>query len=298
MKRFSKICLILAAILFVIGLIVGGVGFAMGAMSDLLSYRTPAALTMETLDVDHVKALELNLVSEQVEILPSEDDMIHIEYTVCDEVHYTDTIEQNANTGENTLVFTAEPQKTFGFDFFGFEEYPIQVFLPHSVDLTVYTVSGNMLLSSTNLMGCDLSSTSGDIVLDSVSADRVQCSTTSGNVTLRHVASLAYSTPGDVQLGTVSGEMEIADSRINGSLLVEGTSGDVDVERTTIQGAIDISTVSGEVEMELSDDLAQTMPNVKTVSGEINVDPFKNYGDQNFDISTTSGDVTIRNLSR
>lgn len=83
MKRFTKLCLILAAVLTICGLGAAAAGYAGGAIRDIRSSASLPAGEAETIDVsaENLGRVEFRLTSEYVTIFPSQDGNLHVEYT-------------------------------------------------------------------------------------------------------------------------------------------------------------------------------------------------------------------------
>lgn len=271
MKRFTKICLILAAVMVICGIAVCGAGYVGGAVRDLRSPIQSESGNLETIDLsgDQIQKAQFTLRFEDISILPSKDGDLHVEYTPLKNYEYEYDLEEAKKSG----IFTFRSMGSdHGFRLFSMnftflsdhDDTTIRVYLPKNMYLDASTASGDIVLDQTELTGVGLSTTSGDITVDGL-------------------------TSGETHVSTTSGEVELTGC-LFASLSVSSTSGDMEVQRCTVSGGADFSTTSGEVELE-DTSIQGAQAGFGSVSGDISLSRSEIYGCGQF--NTTSGEVSL-----
>lgn len=302
MKKFTKILVILGAVLCLCGGVVTAAGYIGGGFQELtgkVSSSMPAVQSSKaqenlTFSTDEIGRLEFRLNSENIAFRSSDDGQIHIRYRTRDDVTYTAYQEQNAaSDGLSTLVFTRKDTSTSTQLFhFGMElddgSADIQVALPKGLSVDILTASGDMAFSGVTIAELSISTVSGEVDLTNVQTDALTIGTTSGDVDLEHAT-----VSGETNLETTSGELDLEDCTLNGPLSVSSVSGDLEGQ-AIISGNITFGTTSGDVGLDLSGSPAHSAGDISTTSGEMNLQGLQAQADYVIDVSTVSGDVTIR----
>ena len=291
MKRFTKLCLILGAVLLACGLVVSAAGYVGGAVRDIknqrISNRTPT--TMETLDVPagKLELLDISLSSEDVNFYPSKDGDLHIEYPIRENVtyEYRDTGKTyqfySSNSGRGWHWFRLE------FGFWNREDI-VNVYLPEGMGVELSTTSGDVLAQNLGAGQIDISTISGEIELQNLTAGDFGANSTSGSITLGD-GTIA----GNACFSSTSGEIEVTNTNISGTISCNTTSGEIDLSSVTVasqeKDAAGLSSISGDIS--LATVTIQGGLDLSTTSGEIDLEPATVYGD--IDAESTSGDVTL-----
>lgn len=290
MKRFAKVCLILAAVFLVCGAAVAAVGYGTGARADLTQPRRVGPGSEETLQIPDVNALSLDLTAEDVLLLPSDSGDLTIEYIPQEGKKYQYGVEKTADGGSAyCFTSTTENSHLFSFRFDPWlDSSPVTVYLPQGLDLTINTISGSIQGQAIAAGTVALSATSGSFQLSDSAAASLTTSSSSGSVTLRGV-----DVSGDLALETTSGDMELSNVTVSGALRCGATSGSIDLEHVTVEAqganAVKLSASSGDVELENA--VIRGGLTVCTTSGEIELSESAVYGA--IDMNSTSGDVSV-----
>ena len=303
MKKFTRFCLILGAILCIVGGSAMAAGYAGGALPEVtgrsssavqqIASRTGAQTVGQasiTLDPKEYTYLDFQLSGEDLAIRPSQDDQIHIRYQDQKHVRYHTRTEAPADgSSGSTFVFSRmELDNRFHLGFTFASEDQIQVSVPQGMGISVSTVSGDVELSSIDLKSLDLTTSSGEIDLSNVTVS------------------------GDLLLSSISGDMELESTAVSGGTHLETTSGELDLERcelaaaafytvsgdltgsAKIDGDIILDTTSGDVNLDLRGSAAHRQGSVDTVSGDMDLVGLAPSGSYPIDVSTVSGDVHIQ----
>lgn len=289
MKRFTKFCLIFGVILLICGLGVSAAGYLGGAVRDIRAPRTTTG--RKTLDVPAGKlsCLDISLTSEDVNFYPSQDNDLHIEYPVQEDVTY--------EYGENGSTYTFYSSNSgrgwhwfrLEFSFFREDDSMVNVYLPKNWDVQLSTTSGDVLAETLTAGTFDLSTISGEIFLQTLTAKSLDTNSTSGSIILN-----TGKIDGDVHCSSTSGEIEITNTDMAGLLACNTTSGEIDLSSVTVAypktDAADLSSISGDID--LVNVTIQGGLRLSTTSGEIDLEPATVYGD--IGAESTSGDVSLR----
>lgn len=303
MKKATKIALITAAVLIVLGLILAALVFA--SSDPFSAYQNAGS---GTIDIEHkdqqiteaFDSIEITDVPCDVQILPSTDGKCSVSYT--DSRLFTHEI----RVKDGTLTIQYKDISTWMDNLFTIYtgELYVNVYLPENAyeELDIQTTSGNVRVAEDfTFEQAELSSTSGDITFLGGTTDELELSTTSGSVEVSgadHQRLDASSTSGQVTLSgltaqklsasSVSGDVRLENVTVLDHTDLETTSGDIILDRLE-SGTLSASAVSGSISG------TTTSPkdfDADTVSGNIRLpDPDATAG--RWDLSTTSGSIHI-----
>jgi hypothetical protein len=274
MKRSTRVYLILAAVLLVLGIVLVTVGCVLGAVGDIRDGNNDdAQQTSFSLAPESIQAIQLELASDDIIILPSNDNIMHVSYP--SEGNYAHTTEADTVTGQNTLVFYQLPDEGSFLSHFSFN-------FSRNVD----TVTVELPEGYSGSITCSV--TSGNISATGVSLGQVEISVSSGDVELTDCM-----ISGSATLSSISGDLELEDCVLSDTLDLSSTSGDIDLESTAVSGDLTAGSISGDISLLLSGSPKHRFGVNTTVSGNI----FVSGGDANSPTSisttTTSGDIYI-----
>ena len=300
MKKFTKIFVILGAVLCLCGSAVAAAGYLGGGFRELYDKASPRITAVSspqnqenlTFSPDEIDRLEFRLSSEDIAFRPSEDGQIHIRYSKRDGVTYKAYTEQSIDSDAgNTLVFTrtttSGSTQLFYFGFRYESDTPdVQVALPKGLSLDLLTTSGDVELSGISVADLSVATVSGEVDLTQVQADSLTIGTTSGDMDLEQTA-----VAGETVLTTTSGDTELEDCTLNRADFTS-VSGDLS-GHAVISGDVTIGTTSGDIELDLSGSPDHAAGEISTTSGELNLQGLQRKSEYFVNISTVSGDVTI-----
>ena len=315
MKKFTKIFVILGAVLCLCGSAVAAAGYLGGGFWELYDKTSPRITAMSapqnqedlttavpssqgqenlTFSPDEIDRLEFQLSSEDIVFRPSDDGQIHIRYFKRDDVTYTAYTEQSVNSDAgNTLIFTRNDasgsSQLFYFGFRYESDTPdVQVALPNGLSVDIITASGDVELSGISAADLSISTVSGEVELSQVQAASLTIGTTSGDMDLEQTT-----VSGETGLKTTSGDMELEDCSLNRAAVFSSVSGDLS-GHALISGDVTIGTTSGDIELDLSGSPAHAAGEISTTSGELNLQGLQPKSDYSVSISTVSGDITLQ----
>jgi DUF4097 and DUF4098 domain-containing protein YvlB len=314
MKRSTRVYLILAAVLLVLGLVLGAVGYILGAVDDIRAgANADAQQTSFSRSPDSVQEIQLELSSDDIIILPSKDNNLHISYP--SDGNYAYDTETDTVTGQNTLVFYQLPDEGSFLSHFSFNftknTGAITLALPegYSGSITCAVTSGHISAEGISLGQVQISTSSGDVELtdcrvsgsmdlNSVSGElrlsetqvsgALTCETTSGDVELENLQ-----LHGVTVLETVSGELELEDCAVSDTLSLSSTSGEIDLGDTAVLGDLTADSISGDISLLLSGSPKHRFVDISTVSGDISTFGGDPNGQSSISASSTSGDIYI-----
>jgi DUF4097 and DUF4098 domain-containing protein YvlB len=294
MKRSTRVYLILAAVLLVLGLVLGAVGYVLGAVDDIRAgTNADAQQTAFSRSPDSLQEIQLELSSDDIIILPSKDDNLHISYP--SDGNYAYDTEADTVTGQNTLVFYQLPDQGAFLSHFSFHFLQntgtITIQLPegYSGNITCSVTSGHISAEGVSLGKVQFSTSSGDVELtDCRVSGSLTCETTSGDVELENLQ-----LHGATVLETVSGEIELEDCDLPDTLSLSSTSGEIDLDSTAVSGDLTADSISGDISLLLSGSPKHRFADISTVSGDISTFGGDPNGQSSISASTTSGDIYI-----
>jgi DUF4097 and DUF4098 domain-containing protein YvlB len=294
MKRSTRVYLILAAVLLILGLVLGAVGCVLGAVDDIRAgANANAQQTSFSRSPDSIQEIQLELTSDDIIILPSKDSNLHISYP--SRGNYAYDTETDTVTGQNTLVFYQLPDEGSFLSHFSFN------FSQKAGTITLELPEGY-----TGNITCSV--TSGNISAEGVSLGQVQFSTSSGDVELTDCwvsgTLTCETTSGELELEnlqlhgatvleTVSGEIELKDCDLSDTLSLSSTSGEIDLASTAVSGNLTADSISGDISLLLSGSPKHRFEDISTVSGDISTSGGNPSSQRSISASTTSGDIYI-----
>ena len=297
MLKSTKIILITAGVLVGLGLILGGIAMGIsriryGGVANMYnSANESAEYARQSMEIkEHIENLEVSQVSSDINILPSDKDMVYVEYT--DGPDYMNEIEVDGNTLKINYKSRMPWYHKMGWfnigSFFGDSDYdvePVDIYLPADVydEVELTTVSGNIKVA--NGLECDelsMVTVSGEIKAENIKADdKVSIDATSGEIDLKNIET------GGLGVNTVSGNIT-AESVKAQKTDIDTTSGDITLDGFDCEDT-DINTTSGDIRIYA---VGEVNVSVNTVSGDVDIENNSPSGHP-MNIDTTSGDVTV-----
>ncbi|SCW35346.1 Putative adhesin [Ruminococcaceae bacterium YRB3002] len=270
MSKVTKVILITAGSLILLGIILTVIGFAVLSNTAKKATSKVEYTHKEEVITEDIRNLNINEISENVEIRPSENGEIKVDYYDAD--NYMHQIETKGDTLEISVKTYSDDSpwwKRFSFhiDIDGImtesKDHPTVIYLPEDSfgKLNITNISGDVKIP------------------ENYSFDDVTIETTSGDVWSYCVAT------GNTNIASVSGELDIRNIKASG-LKVDTTSGNVTMNGCKVSDKIDIDTISGEVSLT---DVESGHTKIETISGDIRL---RTLVTDTADITTTSGDVT------
>ncbi|MEI6100314.1 MAG: DUF4097 family beta strand repeat-containing protein [Eubacteriales bacterium] len=260
-------------------------------------------------DAQGIKNLNLDFVSEQINVVMTNEAKIRIEETSSGKLD-EDEIMQCSVNGDTLLASSGFHNKVW-FSWGNFREIRVTLYLPASYknNIGLHTVSGEISAQDLNATGLKIDTTAGRIDASNMQADTADVSSISGEITLRNCkagkidlhetsGAIAFSggTYESVTAHSTSGEIML-DAEHMQSIDAGSTSGSVTVSVDEMPVKIYAGTVSGSVTLKLPENDGFTLKH-SSVSGGMNNDfamangVYKN-GQNSVVVGTTSGGVNI-----
>lgn len=298
MKKSKKISIIIAVILFSVGVIISmcalcSINFDFSALNTA-NFVTKTYAVDESFRNIHIEDVECNIC-----LIPSNDDKCRVICIESDKTSHSVSVQNNTLTIERT-----DNRKWYEhIVVFYWGEVKMDVYLPETEyeELYVKSTSGEIKIpENLTFAKADVSSTSGDIhILSNIKKD-ASIYAVSGNVYIGEI------TAENINVQSTSGELTLSSMALNGKLTAKSISGDIKLSNIKCQNIISdttsgnhtflsviaksnimVESISGNVDLYQSD--AETL-NIKTTSGNITGTLLTN---KIFDVKTTSGNSKI-----
>ena len=261
MKTWMKWLLIAAGCLAAAGLLLGGLGWFLGAgltgaapAAEEISHAGPVqAQDRYAISPEGIRSLEVEWVSGRILVEPHDGDQILLEERSSGEIREKDRLEFAVDG--DTLEIRYWKDHRFRFDFGDFGGKELRILVPRSLAEGLEEIS-----------------------IENVSSDI-------------HLSGL---TAGELEVETVSGEVTGLDLTL-GQVELESVSGDLSCQLTACPAELKVKTVSGDAELILPED-SRFSVNMKSVSGDVTSEiAYTAPGTgSSFQLESISGDLTIR----
>ncbi|MCR5323865.1 MAG: DUF4097 domain-containing protein [Lachnospiraceae bacterium] len=316
MKGKTKAWLIIAILFIVCGILLAGVGVAMGGT---LSYsyifengklrikNGSGDFVSDTVTVSEFK--KLNITSGTIDVYINKGDKYSVSYSVPEQ------FVPKISDGETLNIEISKEQFTV-FSFVDmYDENPyITVTVPSS-DQKTYDIdasTGDIHIDNVNFRG-DIKTSTGDVNVTSANLGNVYIETSTGDLHLTDVVSSEIKTTAStgeshienckidrLTAKTSTGDYNINDSKLD-SFKVEGSTSDIKIEGTSVND-VNINVSTGECELELIGKASDYSCRLSSSTGDIKYDGEsfeKKYihdgnGSGSITISTSTGDIKVK----
>ena len=272
--------LFIAAIaLIVIGGILLGTAFFCGGTGMFIK---DGVNTKYVIIADTVRNIKIDVFSEDVKIVPTNESQCRILYPDDESVKY------EADLDGDTVTITAEKEDDIWNFFAGavYDHITIELPIYDGYNIEANTTSGKIDVSVTSENGSiKLSSSSGDIEFFGAAKD-ISVKTKSGDIEFHGAAK-------DISVKTGSGDIEFHGAKAaSGNIKIESSSGEVDVENVECD-TLSVITKSGDADVSgiksmHAGQLSSFAVYIETQSGEVS---FEDVFAPATSIITGSGDV-------
>ncbi len=318
MKSKAKTWLIIAIVFVIGGIMLAGVGMAMGGTLSYsyvfedgkLNFSKSASndFVSDTIAVNEFN--KLRIISETIDINIIKGDKYTVSYNLPESL--VPTI-----SGNDTLTIDASSEKGLHVNLFTLynDDSPyITVTVPGSSEkeLDIETSTGDILIDNVDFSG-NIKASTGDIKIKSASLGITDIETSTGDLhindtdapEIKRTASTGQSNFDNCKidrliLKTRTGDVKIDDSRLD-SLKVEGSTSDITVDDTAVNDVkIEVST--GECKLKIKGKVSDYSCQLKSSTGDIKYDDEsyeKNYstngnGSGSIVITTSTGDIKVK----
>lgn len=294
----KAIVIILSSVL-VIGIVIMSIGLIL-SKGDWTVFRTDKREEARIDETAEITSLVLGSAIDNIKILPSEDDKLHIDYWTSEHHPYTYKVENGVAKLTAGYVFSFESL----FSFFNFgkqmtvyvpttvtEKLSITLssgnleFLNNTLELDEFKLvvsSGNSQISGGNLGDTKVTVSSGNVKISDTTINDGDFISSSGEVTLDGI------TGEDVDIGVSSGNIKIENSSFT-STTIGISSGDTSINDSTL-GTFKIDKSSGTLR---SERMVATSVTCTSSSGNSNINLVGKAADYKFDIEVSSGDISL-----
>lgn len=240
MKKKTKLLMIIASALVLVGLALSLTAYAMVGFNPKAMQKK--ALTETVIDItDDITALKIDELFTDVKILPAADGDAHI---VCREQR---NVQHIVSTKGTTVTVEARDNRRLYESFLNLWDMELLIYLPVKIGMTV-----------------DISIAGGDVGIhgfDSAVFDKIKVKTASGDLKLTHTNAT------EIDLDTASGDVEIANVEAR-NFKATTASGDVEADGLIAQSRLMIKTASGDVELDNADAFNKGI-SIETASGDV-----------------------------
>lgn len=297
MTTSTKICLIVAASLLALGVILFITAMAISQFKFAEVFST-ASYETATHDInDEFENISINTTTADVTILRSADDSAHV---VC---FYNKKITYSVAVTDGTLSIEGNDERRW-FDHIGIVSNTpeLRVYLPSDEyeALTIDLSTGDVRVEDFSFASINIELTTGDVECLASSDAELNIHTTTGDIGISgaSVASMSLKTnTGDVNVFEISCDGDIHMKSTTGSsvltnvscknLSIESGSGDTKMINVIASETITVNKNTGDVELEACD---AAELNIKTTTGDV---VGSLLTEKVFVTNTTTGDISV-----
>lgn len=242
-------------------------------------------------DVQGIRNIRLDFVSENIDVVVTNEPKIRLEQTCGSELSKEDMMRCTVS-GDTLVAESGLKDKFVFFSFMDYGEINVTLYVPAAYEnnLDLYTVSGTIDAQDVKVSELNASNTSGSISVKGCESNKLYMNSVSGEVL---VEDGSFET---VTANTVSGEIQMEAQRIN-DFEADSTSGAISLSLSEMPARIEIDTVSGSATIKLPENDGFTLE-YDTVSGGMDNDfamahdMYKNGGSE-IAIDTVSGGINL-----
>lgn len=226
MKKLVIWLTVIAVLCFVIA----GTILVVNGFEGLLTFQTKGSETVnteKTFDASGVKDINVNVVSTDVKIIPSDSEKI--------KVHFFGTTTRNAKGPAEELVAERKGDSldikvkhkvkfTIGISL-NHQRLKLEVYVPknYAGNLKVDSVSADLDVQESKWKVLDFQSVSGDMRANAVKTELANIDTISGDAKVEGFA-------GDLKFKSVSGDINAEFDKYNNDIIINTTSGDARIK--------------------------------------------------------------------
>lgn len=285
MNKFTKTVLIAGGVCLGAGLIIVGIAAGLARKNGAEAATTYEKITVSV--TEDFENIHIEEVSNDVKIVISDTDAITVEYWDNSKLTHSCKV-------ENDTLHISYKNSNHWYDFISVgipgitepandEPHDTIIYLPEGEygNFRVDGVSADINVPEGYTFGdITFNTVSGDISCLSESTGDLEVNTTSGCLQEIYVNGISG------KINTVSGEVNISDSTLSGSLVIDTVSGDIKFTNVTT-AATSINTTSGDIVM---NGYSSGNTSIDTTSGDIEASVVGTY---NIDFDSVSGDSQI-----
>ncbi|OAJ74079.1 hypothetical protein AYJ08_10650 [Brevibacillus sp. SKDU10] len=280
----------IVGVLFIIIGVIGCVGWVL--QGGIYGQKAASITTEKTIEHTQFKQLIVDSASEDIHIVPSNDDYIKIRLNEASGwLGAKNTELRVREENDKLLIETIRPHTWFSLDF-SMNDKGLTVSLPQKTweKMKLSSTSGNITAGDVLTQEFVASTTSGDIEIKQLESEKNDIQVTSGNVEISRLVA-TYST-----FESTSGDIDIQEA--NGEIKANSTSGNIDVYTAEVAHNLTLEASSGNIEIVTTKQPTDTRFVAKTSSGEIqtNLEGFRFNSISNHNVEATNGQEIKRTV--
>lgn len=308
MKRSVLVITLIAGTAIIMGLILGGVGYAIATRDDTAGAPGRGNVTRMEYEgaAEDFTSIVIRDVNNSISLRPSADDRIHITY------YDTEYGEYALSESGGTLRLEWEEVNWYSFNFFwnfSFEETTMIVEIPREyagelqarstngrVEAEDLTVNGALELRTTNgtitarriksLQECIVDTTNGRVTIEGAQAPRLTAASTSGVISAENIEA------DEIDLHTTNGRITLTDAVSKGKLSIRTTNGAIEVAHVDGQD-ITLRTTNSAIRGTLAGKMEDYSITSRTTNGSNSLPNGTSAGARKLDVSTSNGSIKI-----
>jgi DUF4097 and DUF4098 domain-containing protein YvlB len=325
MKTSVKVFLSLGIGLFVLGIVVAGVGFAM-AKGDFSQIFSAAEQIEGTRDFSGEDVTDLVIANDynDISIVPSADEDIHITYYEAEKDDYTFTVADGTLT-----IAAAEKEWWRHIGVFHFQAKTMVIEVPESLfsvsvdvaasalsmaditiegNLVIDTDAGAVTLSRVDAKNLSVDASAGSVIFNDVTTGKIEISANAGRVDFNDVAAGYASVRTDagkvdwqnvaiteIAIESAAGAV-LLDTVTVGAASIETDAGKIEFSKLAVNEGLTLSSDFGSIRGTLFGDLSDFTITSQVDAGESNLPTFYQGGDKSLDVSANAGSIEIEFL--
>lgn len=263
--------------------------FLVGFDITKLSSTTPYEKKVYEMDMTDIKEIVVDTSFDDITILPSKDEQIHV---TCYENNVTSY--EPTTRGEQLRIEQQNHRKFYHYfmsiDFNLFQNDNIVLEIPASYQdaVTIKTTNGDIDLSAfPKMTNLHLTTTFGDIRVEDVEAmEQLNANTTNGKIVFMN-----SDVQGDVEATTTFGKIEVNNIDCKGNVTLSSSNKDIVLDQVQVEKEMHVDTTFGDIEVAKSH--AQKTY-LSTTNG--NVDIKNAFHTEEITISSTFGYIEFQEL--
>ncbi len=237
--------------------------------------------TDKTLSMDNIKNVYIDVVSEDVNIIPADSKDIKVHFYGSYSSSKAGVPELKVQNTQGKLNIKVTQPIVVGLNFRN-SDLKLDIYLPksYSESVSINTVSGDLNIEGFDMDGFNFSSVSGNLNALSLSTKDSGMNTTSGDAVIKGFC-------GNLRFSSVSGDIDIKYSNFNSNLKINTTSGESKIKLPESSGfSLKFDSVSGSTH--------SNFPlSTKEKPGSHHSEALLGNGTNRIEVNTVSGDLDI-----
>lgn len=296
MKKALLIIAIVGACLLLIGgailaICISKMDWNLDALSDTVYMEQTASFA-----ANDVREIVVDVHTEKVLILPSEDDDITVQYYILKDKK-DNVLRQVIPALEGDVLRCVEEQVDASGGRFAFshqEKLVVKVPADKVLAYTVKVTTGDVCIGedgkTRHASTLDINATTGSVTLrgNTVCEGNMDVKVTTGSVTFAG----AVECGGNASIRTSTGKIKINEPLTASGVALTTTTGDIICGGVMRCDNLTAQATTGDVSLRLAGDKAQYSYIYETSTGKSNVSAFT-LGDKRIDVRTTTGDIDV-----